>query len=108
MANIKIWLEEAETYFGEAVEAIVVGKHDDRQYDNEPPLPDENIILSRQVGLAKLDVEYDNSYGAADCFPMYAWTASRVFFIHEYDGSTRLCWAPRHPVAIEPEFGGQT
>ncbi|SIT58840.1 hypothetical protein BQ8794_60149 [Mesorhizobium prunaredense] len=28
MANIKGWLEEAEATYGEQIEAVVVGKHD--------------------------------------------------------------------------------
>ncbi len=39
---------------------------------------------------------------------MYAWTASRVFLIHEYDGATGDAWVPRNPIAIKPEFGGQS
>jgi len=105
MANLKQWLEEAEAEFGEPIEAIVVGKHYDRSYG--AALPDENVILSREDRLRKVDQGFDCGYGGADCFPLYAWTASRVFFVHEYDGATRLTWAPRHPVKIEPEFGGQ-
>jgi len=107
MANIKEWLIAVEQKFGEPIEAIVVGKHDDRTYGDKA-FADENIILSRQDGLAKLDAEYDNGYGGADCFPMYAWTASRVFFIREYDGSTGISSVPRAPVACEPEFDGNS
>ena len=107
MGNLRKWLEEAEQHYGETIEALVVGPHDDRSY-SDPPKPDENIILSREAGLAKVDLDYDNGYGGADCYPLYAWTASRVFFVHEYDGSTGLCWAPRNPMALEPEFSGQS
>ena len=85
---------------------MVVGKHDDRMFDDEC-LPDENVLLSREAGLAKVDQQYDNGYGGADCFPLYAWTASRVILIHEYDGATGPVWVPRNPMALEPSFGGQ-
>ena len=105
MANIKDWLLDAEKSSGESIEAIVVGKHD-RAGWRADALPDENIILSRDVGLAKLDQNYDNGYGGADCFPMYAWTKSFVYFIGEYDGATGLSEVPRNPIACEPKFSG--
>jgi len=107
MANIKDWLEAAEKQFGEQIEAMVVGRHYDRDYE-DAKLPDENVLLSREDGLAKVDQEYDNGFGGADCFPLYAWSASRIFFIHEYDGATGPAWVPRYPMAIAPEFGGQS
>lgn len=105
MANLKEWLEEAESFYGERVEAMVVGAHYDRSYDDKA-LPDEHIVLSREDGLSKIDEEFDNGYGGADCFPFYAWTKTRVFFVHEYDGATGLNWAPRSPMAVQPSFGG--
>lgn len=102
--NIKRYLEDAEKQSGETIEAIVVGVHDDRRWDEKDPLPDENVILSREAGMAKLDEEYDSGYGGADCYPMYAWSKSWVFFIHEYDGATSLASVPRHPIATKPEF----
>ena len=109
MANIRKWLEDAEKTTGETIEAIVVGQHDAREsrfQANDKPLPDENIILSREDGLKKLDQDYDNGYGGADCFPIWAWTANRIYFISEYDGSTRMNYVPRNPIAGEPDFGG--
>ena len=109
MANIRKWLEDAEAKSGEKIEAIVVGQHYNRpnKYSGEDePEANENIVLSREVGLEKLDQEYDSGFGGADCYPMYAWSATRVYFINEYDGSTGLNWVPRQPVACEPDFGG--
>ncbi len=106
-SNISKWLIEAEREAGETIEFIVVGQHDNHKWDGTPNA-DENILLSREDGLKKLDVDYDSGFGGADCFPLYAWTASRVYFIHEYDGATGLQWAPRNPIAIEPTFGGQS
>jgi hypothetical protein len=108
MANIRKWLEEAESFYGEPIEAIVVGKHYDRAYSDDNPHADENIVLGREDGLNKLDQEYDNGYGGAGCYPMFAWTASRVFMIHEYDGATGPTYVPRNPVPCEPEFGGRS
>ena len=59
MANIRVWLEDAVKEFGEPIEAMVVGTHDDHSYDEGYPLADENIVLSPEAGLAKVDQEYD-------------------------------------------------
>lgn len=106
MANLRKSLEDATARFRESIEAIVIGHH-----YNAPRgviACDENIILSVSNGLAKLDVEYHDGFGGADCFPFYAWTASRIFFVAEYDGATSLCWVPRNPMPIQPEFSGQS
>jgi hypothetical protein len=110
MANLRKWLEDAEVTYGEKIDAIVVGKHERASY-SVPPMADENIVLSREDGLAKVDQEFDNirnKHRVAECFPIYAWAKSRVFFVHEYDGEKGLSWVPRHPIQIEPEFSGQS
>ena len=96
MANIKDWLVSAASDDGEAIEAIVVGGMHIR---GAVALPEEGKVLSAEDGLAILDVEFDAGYGAPECRSMFAWTASKVYFIREYDGSTDLGWVPRHPVA---------
>lgn len=107
MANLRKELEDYEARYGEPIEAMVVGRHDNAEY-GAPVGIDENVILTREAGLAKVDQEYSNGYGGADCFPFYAWTKSRVFFVHEYDGATGIRWAPRNPMAVEPEFSGNS
>jgi len=110
MANIKTWLLQAEQKSGEPIEAIVVGTHDDDTYMHNGEQPRHaaqlNRLLTREEGLDILDKEYDNGYGGPDCFPMYAWTRSRIYLIHEYDGATGPRWLPRNPVDCEPKFGG--
>lgn len=44
-----------------------------------------------------LDYEYDTGYGGQDCHDFTAWTASRVLFVHEYDGSTYVRTVDRNP-----------
>ncbi len=107
MGNIKSWLTKAVGEFGEEIESIVVGQHYNAKWD-VPVNADENIMLPVKQALKKLNVDYDNGYGGADCFPIYAWTKSRVFFIHEYDGATGLNWVPRNPIDCKPEFGGNS
>lgn len=106
MANIAEWLKKEEQYTGEIILAMVVGPHD-RDYRGENVTADTNTVVSRELGLAMVDEEYDNGHGSADCHPIYAWTKSRVYMIHEYDGATGPMWVPRNPMDITPEFGGQ-
>jgi len=105
MANLKIWLEQAENDFGEFIEAMIVGQHDFARWDSRPSI-DENVLLAREDGLAKVDKEY-YCHGDPGCFPLFAWTKSRVFFLSEHDGSTELVWVPRAPVDIAPTFCGR-
>lgn len=105
MYNLRKALEAAEAAEGEMIEVIVVGQHDRCRWDEEPRY-DENILLSREQGLAKLDQDYDNGYGGADCFPFWAWTPTRVYFVAEYDVATGIAWVPRNPISGKPEFSG--
>lgn len=100
MANIKQWLVDFEKQNNELIEAIVVGIH----YSNTHGSVDENIILPRDEGLKKLDYEFNNSYGGADCHPITVWTDKTVIYIHEYDGSTELSSRPRNPTNHKPSF----
>lgn len=111
MGNIAQWLREAEESTGERIGSICVGEHYSDHwnlYEGEQPRNAEqlNRLLTRDEGLSVLDVEYDNGFGGADCFPMYAWSPSWVYFIAEYDGSTGLSRVPRMPVDCKPEFDG--
>jgi hypothetical protein len=102
--NLKTELEAAEAEAGELVFAIVVGRHDRDAYYHKSPTAYENVVLSREDGLALLDQDYDNGYGGADCRPFYAYSQNRIYFVSEYDGATGLGWMPRHPVDCKPSF----
>ena len=103
MANIKDWLVNFEKDNDELIKAIVVGKHDNSRY-NEKETVDENVVLGRDEGLRKLDYEFDNGYGGADCHPITAWTNETIIYICEYDGATGLSSRPRNPTNHKPEF----
>lgn len=107
MYNLRKALEERIAKRGETLEAIVVGQHDRHRYD-APTNADENIILTPEAGLAKIDQDYDNGYGGADCYPFYAWTDKSIYFVGEYDGATGIDRVPRHPQACKPQFSGDS
>lgn len=103
MYNLRRALEAYEAQHEEQIQYIVVGRHDYARYDKET-LADENTVLSREEGLAKLDLNYDNGYGSAGCFPFYAWSYSRVYFVSEYDGATSVEWLPTIAMNCVPRF----
>jgi hypothetical protein len=108
--NLKNWIEQFEERKGQTVQKIVIGQHYDDKYAYEEDHVDKappdmiNKVLTREVGLTILDLDYDSGYGGADCFPFYAWTEDYVLFVAEYDGSTRLGRIPRNPIDVEPGF----
>ncbi len=98
-------IEEAAA--GEKIEAIVIGKigwavdedEDRRGISKEL----RNRVLAWEVARPLLDYEYDGGFGGSDCHAIYAWTATHVLSVHEYDGSTRVIAVPRNPVDIKAE-----
>jgi hypothetical protein len=49
------------------------------------------------------DYDYDNGFGGADCHFFYLWTTTRIIYVDEYDGSTRIASMPRNPTPCSPE-----
>ena len=43
------------------------------------------------------DYDFDSGYGGQECHSFYIYTDNDVFFIWEYDGSTRISSVPRNP-----------
>lgn len=100
-------IEEAAN--GEPIEAIVVGlrrdgdppwRDDPQPEEGDFPTPD--VVLTWDEARPHLDYTYDAGFGGQDCHSLYAWTASRVLFVAEYDGSTRVTWVHRNPTATTP------
>lgn len=105
MANLKQMIEANAG--DEHIEAVVIGPHYNDTYGDEKRFAEKlNRVLSWEEAASVLDVEYDNGYGGADTHPVTVWTASRVIFVHEYDGATNVVYVPRHPIDHEPQFGG--
>ena len=44
---------------------------------------------------------HNGGFGGQDCHNFHAWTATRVLFVHEYDGSTYIISVPRNPQAFQ-------
>jgi hypothetical protein len=95
---------------GEAVEAIVFGEFGWGGGYGEPapqPVPKDKqgIIMSLEEARPMMQSwSFRGGFGAPDCYAVYAWTSSRVIWVHEYDGATRLSSAPRSPTICKPEM----
>ena len=103
---------------GEEIEAIVI--EDDDSWDSEEGEEGEEgeraipaallgVPLSWGVARPLLDYRYDGGYGAQDCHNIWAYTATRVLFVHEYDGATWITSVFRHPGGMyvgKPHQGG--
>jgi len=100
-ANLVKWLEKAVG--DEMIEGVVIGESRSYEKRSEPPL---GRLLTWADAKPHLDYQFDDGFGGADCHPITAWTATRVFFVHEYDGATSIAWVPRHPVEHVPTYSG--
>lgn len=105
MANFKNDLLEAAD--GEPIEAIVFGEGGWGDYNMEKwgdyPV---GSVLTWADALPVVDREYHTGYGAPECPSTYAWTASRVLYVVQYDGSTSISSIPRNPTDCKPEMPG--
>jgi Fe-S cluster biosynthesis and repair protein YggX len=92
----------------EEIEFAVIGKHYWDQWRRGDSTPFNKARINQSLTWAEarefLDYEYDSGYGGADCHPAYAWTATKVIFVSEYDGATGASFVPRKPQDCEPEF----
>lgn len=56
--------------------------------DNITPEQLNVSFLNSLQALELLDYEYADGYGVMDCHDVNVYTETRVYYIHEYDGST--------------------
>jgi len=108
MENLRQWiLDMAE---GEEIEAVVIGEMGWGDYgkDRVPTYEQspKGQILTWSEAEKYLDYEFNAGYGAPGCQAIYAWTATKIIAIGQYDGSTWPYSIPRHPIAVMPEMEG--
>jgi hypothetical protein len=97
--NLVEWIKfEAK---GESIEGVVIGKigHASKIGDKH-----RNRVLKWSEAKDILDYDFCDGFGTADCDAVYAWTKTKVIFVAEYDGATRIVSVPRHPVDCCPEY----
>lgn len=96
MANFKTDILEAVR--GKHIEAIKI--HGPLGYYGHDTRNDNVIFdkpLTAEQALAMLDYQYDDGFGEQDCHDVTVWTVERIYYVHEYDGSTCLYSVERHP-----------
>lgn len=95
---------------GEPIIGVTIGSDSGwsrRRIDERRKVPARfGVLLSWGEAQPMLDYEYDTGYGGVDCDPVYAWTPTRVLFVSQYDGATRVEAIPREPVGLEAEMPG--
>jgi hypothetical protein len=124
MPTLRDWLIEAAA--GEPIVAVVFGRvgtlgagepltghdwplwDDDMEGDNIPGYREcpFHKIVSWQNAQPWLNNEFSCGLGAPQCQAVYAWTAYRVIFIHNYDGATGVRWVPTMPAECMPNYNG--
>jgi hypothetical protein len=104
------WQDIRRVAGDEPIEAVLIGGFGwgDEDADGTRAVGAENIgrLLTADEAAPLLNYEYDNGFGGADCHEVFAWTASRVILVHEYDGATGLRWVPRNPAVTPVSMGG--
>jgi hypothetical protein len=107
MSNFAQDIEEATG--GEAIEGIVIGEMGWSDYNEEGrliPKDKKNVVLQWSEARPLLDYEYSTGYGAPECHAIYAYTATRVIYVYQYDGATGVVWLPRNPIDGPVEMPG--
>ncbi len=103
---ITFWEYILETTDPEPIESIVIGAYGwDYGQDKNDRDPNDTIPSERRFKLLTpaeariyLSYEHDPGFGSPKCHAVTIWTPNHVFFVVQYDGSTRLDKVPRHPV----------
>lgn len=104
MHSITYAVEIEDAAGNEPIEGIVIAPFSPYQHD---PQHSDHVktgaVLAWSEARPMLDYAYDSGFGSQDCHAIWAWTASRVLALSEYDGSTRIFSLPRNPAAGAPE-----
>lgn len=76
------------------------------EYTNNPSTdsrdsPELKATIGKCISWAEaaplLNYEFYAGFGGMDCHDIVFWTETKVFYIHEYDGSTSIQYVERNP-----------
>lgn len=108
MANLVKWLEKAVD--PTQIQAVVIGEMGWGKYKSDLvptwKKQERGKVLSWDEARPLLDYEFDDGCGAPGCNAVYVWTPNTIFFVSQYDGSTKLAAVPRHPIDCTPTMPG--
>lgn len=98
--------EDIEAVAGdEPIEAVVIGEYrwnDYRGIDSKKVCRPITWAEARPL----LDYDYDRGFGGVECHSIYAYTATAIIFVVQYDGATYVDKMPRFPCECEPIMPG--
>lgn len=92
LADLIDWRAGPEVIIG-----AVVGDH---VWDERPGGP--KTVRPWAEARALLDYEPSHAFGPEDCHAVYAWTASRLIVVTQYDGLTGVTALPTVPTDVDP------
>ncbi len=105
MSNLIEWIKDEA--HDEPIKAVVIGKmgwgNESVPNSEKQPL---GVILTWKEAKKWLNYEFSSDYGAPECNAIYAWTKTRVIFVSQYDGATRINSIPRNPTPTMPYMPG--
>jgi hypothetical protein len=108
MSTLKDWILSIAG--GETIESVVIGEMGWHDYGKEfVPQYDEcpkGELLTWEQAEPFLSYDFDSGYGAPGCQAVYVWTATKVMYVVQYDGSTNMNYVPRHPTPGMPDMPG--
>jgi len=83
---------------GEEIESVVIG---DPMWGfrKEDTVPKEKKykLMTPEEAKQYLNYRYYPGFGGPECHDIWAWSQKRVYFVHEYDGSTGIRAMYRNP-----------
>jgi hypothetical protein len=86
----------------ERIEGVVVdGRDEPLQWPDEPHLTPVDVLTFEQARPL-----LENLPDRIIAIRAYAWTATRVLFVHEYDSSFEIYSVPRNPTRCVPQWCG--
>ena len=88
---------------GEIVEAITFGEWgwDGYKEPKPPPIPSNmkgRVLTVDEAKPLMQDWKIYSGYGAPECYAIRVWTNTRILWVTQYDGSTRIDDSPRNPL----------
>lgn len=120
MNDLKNFLKKKK--IEEPIEGIVFGRwcwdEDEKEYfsENSPYFTQKSRIIPNSMKYKCLTVHeaqplmngwtFYSGYGFPQTYATYIWTTNHIIWVSEYDGSTKLDYAPRNPTNIVPFIPG--
>lgn len=95
---------------GERVEAVVFGDYGWSGFKQPPSeIPEElrgKPLTLEEAKPYMRDWSFCGGHGSPDCWMVYIWTNTNIYFVQEYDGATSLVSIPRNPCECIPDSVG--